>query len=314
MVRIGVVLNRRASGNRRSKDRAQRFAELLKEEGWVRSPESFEELAEVVGEFRSRDIGVLAACGGDGTFFRTLTAMVHAYGGGPYPLFLPLRGGAMNTIARGVGCPIWKPERMLASVIGANPEGSLDITHRRLLRVNGESFGFMVGAGAIVNFVRVYCEGPRQGPLAAFVLLARLVASAVGGGAAVREVLRWVDAEVTCDGERVPFRSFSLIYASTIADAGLGFRPTYRAREKADHFHCLAGPVGAWDLLRSLGRIRRGRPTGLPQLFDHVARRLEVEFRTREPYMVDGDVFEPVERLTIEIGPELRIIRRAREE
>jgi diacylglycerol kinase (ATP) len=312
-MRIGLVVNRRASGNRRSPGRAQWLADLVKEEGWVRSPESLEELAEVVAEFRGREIEVLAACGGDGTFFRTLTAMVHAYEGGPHPLFLPLRGGAMNTIARGVGCPTWKPERTLASVMGAESKHSLDITQRRLLRVNGESCGFMAGAGAIVNFVRVYCEGPRQGPLGAFVLLARLAASAVAGGAAVREVLRWVDAEATCDGERVPFGSFSLIYASTIEDAGLGFRPTYRASEKTDHFHCLAGPVGAKQLLRSLGRIRRAQPTGLPQLFDQVGRRLEVEFRTREPYMIDGDVFEPVERLTIEIGPELRIIRRAKE-
>jgi diacylglycerol kinase (ATP) len=312
-MRIGVVFNRRASGNRRSPGRAHRLAGLVKDEGWVRSPETLEHLAEVLAEFRDREISVLAACGGDGTFFRTLTAMVHVYGSAPHPLFLPLRGGAMNTIARGVRCPAWQPERTLASVIGVSSERSLDITPRRLLRVNAGSLGFMAGAGAIVNFVRVYREGPRQGPLGAFVLLAKLAASAVGGGAAVREVLRWVEAEVTCDGERVPFRSFSLIYASTIEEAGLGFRPTYRARERADHFHCLAGPVGARELLGSLAKIRRGRPTGLRQLYDHAARRLEVEFSTREPYMIDGDLFEPVERLTIEIGPELRIIRGAKQ-
>jgi diacylglycerol kinase (ATP) len=312
-MRIGVVFNRQASGNRRAPGRLERLASLVGDGGCVRSPASIEELAHVIAELRAEGIDTLAACGGDGTFFRTLTAMVRAYEGGPYPLFLPLRGGGMNTIARGMGCPAWEPERMLASVLDVGSGGSLDLTHRRLLCVNGASFGFMAGAGAIVNFVRAYLEGPRQGPLGALALLTRLAVSALVGGAAVREVLRWVDAETTCDGDKVPFGSYSLIYASTIEEAGLGFRPTYRATEKADHFHCLAGPVGAGELLLALGKIRRGQPTGLQRLYDHIGRRLEVEFRTREPYMIDGDLFEPVERLKIEIGPELRIIRRARE-
>jgi len=311
-VRIGVVINRRASGNSGARARAQDLAEILGAKGWVAIPGSFGELSEVIGEFREREIGVLAACGGDGTFFRTLTAMLQVYDGAPRPVFLPLRAGAMNTIARGVGCPAWKPERMLASVVNAGREQSLELTSRALLCVNNESFGFMAGAGTIVSFLQAYYQAPRQGPWGALSLLARLAASAIAGGAEARRVLRWLDAEVTCDGTRVPFATYSVIYAGTIADIGLGFRPAYRAAESLDHFHCLAGPIQARELIRRLGRIRRGVATGSPQLYDGIAQRLTVEFRTAEPYMIDGDVLEPVRRLTIEVGPELRIIRRVK--
>ena len=52
-------------------------------------------------------------------------------------------------------------------------------------------------------------------------------------------------AELRCDGVRVPFATYTVIYASTIEDIGLGFRPTYRARERPGHFHVFAGPIGA---------------------------------------------------------------------
>jgi hypothetical protein len=112
------------------------------------------------------------------------------------------------------------------------------------------------------------------------------------------------------DGARAPFERFSVIYASTIEDIGLGFRPTYRARERLGRFHVFAGPIEARELTRRLVRIRRGLPTGSPQVYDATAARLAVRFRRPTAYMVDGEIMEAAESVVVGCGPVLRVIRR----
>ncbi len=306
---IGVVVNPEAGGNRRAGDRAQRLGHVVGSAGSVREIPTLADVAEVAAECRDRDIDVLAVCGGDGTYTRVLSALVQAYGDRQLPRFLPLRAGTMNTVARAVGCPAWQPERMLAQVVADYRTGqSVDLMEHQLLGVNGS--GFVVGAGVVVGFLRAYYDGPRQGRLGAATLLARLIASAIVRGPLVREVFEWTRARMWCDETLVPFSEFSVIYASSIEDIGLGFRPTYRARERRGYFHVFAGSLQEGELARRLWRIRRGRPTGSRRVHDGLARRLRVDFQQPTPYMIDGEIMKPVSRLLVEAGPVLRIIRR----
>lgn len=117
-------------------------------------------------------------------------------------------------------------------------------------------------------------------------------------------------ASLRCDRVRVPFEAYTVIYASTIEDIGLGFRPTYRARERPGHVHVFAGPIGALEFIRCLPSIKRARPTGSSNVYDGLARTVDVEFRQPTFYMVDGDIMEPTAFLTVEPGPLVRVIRR----
>jgi diacylglycerol kinase family enzyme len=264
----------------------------------------------VAVEMRRRRVELLAVCGGDGSFFRTLSALAEVYGRAPLPMFLPLRGGSMNTIARGLGCRRATPEAALEAVLRACAEGEkLDVIERALIRVNGRYVGFMSGAGTVVGFLQAYYDGPRKGPLGAARLMGRLAWAAAFRTALIPRVFRWVRARARCDGGEVPFAEFSFFYASNVAEIGIGFRPTYRAGERTDSFHFLAGPLTARDFLRSLGRIYRGLPTGLPNMYDALARRVEIEFEEPQPFMVDGDILDPERRLALEAGPVLRIVR-----
>src|SRR5262249_27460610 len=102
-------------------------------------------MAAVAREFRHERIDILAVCGGDGSFFRTLTAIVRAYEGDPLPFFLPLRAGSMNTIARSVGCRRGRPERVLTDAVADYRAGRpFETTERHLLVVNEHDMGFMV--------------------------------------------------------------------------------------------------------------------------------------------------------------------------
>lgn len=309
MAGIGVVLNPRAGSNRKRPERLQRFTELVGADGLVCATESLEELDALAHEFRQRAIDILAVCGGDGSFFRTLSALVRAYGGEPLPRFLPLRAGSMNTIARSL---LWRhgtPERVLERSIADYRAGRpFETTERHLVAVDGSHFGFMVGSAAVVNFLRLYYGGGGRGRWAAAKLVARVGASALAGTALARTVFQRTEADIDCDGERVPHRRFTVIYASSIVDIGLGFKATYLATRKPGFFHLLAGPVRAGQVIHRLRRLRRGWPLEMDELYDNLAAHVHVEFARPTEYMIDGDVLGAVPRLDITTGPRLRII------
>lgn len=308
---IGVVVNPRAGRNRGVHDRAWRLGSVLGADGWVREPRTLEHLADVAVECRERGVEIVGVCGGDGTLARTLSALVRAYGSERLPGIVPLRAGTMNTVARAVGAPRWQPERLLAEVVDGCKRGRrLDASEYQLLEVNGRDYGFMVGVGVPVEFLRLYYDRPRQGARAAAGLLFTLAGSVMSGGALVRKLFEPRAATLVCDGERVPFDAFSVIYASTIEDIGLGFRPTYRARERPGYMHVFAGPIGAAELLRCLPNMRRGQPTGAPRVYDALARTLSLELERPTQFMIDGDLMDPVARIAVRHGPVVRVIRR----
>lgn len=311
MGEIAVIVNPLAGGNLAVPDRASRLQRILGGEGRVWASSSLEELAELGEELRRRPVDLLAVCGGDGTFFRSLTAVLDGSGGGALPAFLPLRAGSMNTIMRGLGCARRSPEDALGAIVRARREARpLDAVDHQLLSVNGALYGFIAGAGTIATFLQAYERNGRLGPSGAARLVLRLAASALGRGQLVEEVFRWAEGDVRCDGEPLPFRTFSLLYASTIQDIGLGFRPTYRAMEQPGHFQILAGPLPAREIVLRLHRFWLGRPAGSPRLADRLAARVEIEFARPEPYMIDGDVLAPIRRLEIIAGPAIKVIRR----
>ena len=311
---IGVVVNPRAGGNRRAGDRAARLVDVVGRHGWVRETESLERLAEVAAESRRRSVDLVAVCGGDGTVARTVSALVREYGAQPLPGILPLRAGTMNTVARAMGCPAWRPERMLAQVVaGYRSGGTLDSTQHQLLRVNRHGLrlhgrGRRAG-GVPARLLREAAAGRRRRlrrPGAAG-------ASALVGGARAAELFRPMRARLLCDGKESRFDRFTVIYASSIEDIGLGFRPTYRARERRGFFHVFAGSLGARELVFCLPSIRLGVPTRSRRVHDAVTRHLVVEFHEPNFYMIDGDVMEPAARLDVKEGPIVRVIRRQAE-
>jgi diacylglycerol kinase family enzyme len=305
------VVNPHAGTNRRRVgDRIRRFEAIVGSSGMVRVTPDLAAIEEVAREFARARIDILAVCGGDGTHFRTLSALRRAYPNGDLPLFLPLRAGTINYIARSIGCIRGKPEHVLAHVTHDYLHGRThDLIERHLLIVNEEHAGFVMGGGIVVNFLRLYYSEPKPGPATATRLLVRLTMSALAGSSLVRGVFRRVEADIDCDEERVPFRTFTVLLAGTVTHIALGFKPMYLAARKRHHFHLLAGPIGPLRLARKLVRFRRGLPLREPELYDNLARAVTIRFATPTWFMMDGDILEPVPEITIRTGPVISMIR-----
>ncbi len=308
---IGVVVNPHAGSNRRRRNRARRFGSIVGNAGIVRVTPDLASIDEVAREFAQRGVEIVAVCGGDGSHFRTLSALRHAYPQAePLPLFLPLRAGTMNYIARSIGCMRGGPEHVLAHVVQDYRQGRThDVVERQLLVVNDVHAGFVMGCGIIVNYLQLYYSQARPGAVTAVRLILRLLASALARTSLVRGVFRRVEADIECDGERVPFRTFTVILAGTVTHIALGFKPMYLAARKRDHFHLLAGPIGPLRLARRIVRFRRGFPLEEPDFYDNLARSVSIRFAVPTRFMMDGDILEPASAVTVKTGPRISMIR-----
>ena len=109
---LGIVSNPASRRNRRRPGvitRIERIAAELGGQALARTTPSLDAVDEVAREFMERDVDILALNGGDGTNHATLTRFVRVWGDRPLPRVLLMRGGTMNTAARGMGLRRGRP-------------------------------------------------------------------------------------------------------------------------------------------------------------------------------------------------------------
>lgn len=301
MTQIAVILNPFAGGNRREEARAGRFSKMVGERGRVLAPRGLDELDTAVAEALDSGAEIVALCGGDGSYFRAFTVLDRRIGDGVWPMILPLPAGTINNLTHAIGSARGSPERLLGEVLSSLDRGiALDLCDCDLFRVNDEAVGYIFGAGMIVNFLRAYyARRPDPGPGTAAALMAQLALSGLIRGPLQRHIFQPFEADVLCDGERVPHRIYRQLIVSSVTALGLGFRPFYLAGRKPRHFHVLGGPATARALVAKLYRYRRGFPAYHPGMYDNIAQQLIVEFARPTHYTVNGDLLGPVTRLEI---------------
>jgi len=307
---IEVVLNPYAGGNKRGAKRIERLARIVGELGSVHSPASLEELDTVICRALDKQPDVLALCGGDGSYFRAFTILDKRLGAGAWPLILPLPGGTVNNLTHAIRSQSRSPERLLSHVVSDMQYGvAHDCADCDLFKVGDDAVGYIFGAGMIVNFLRAYYAPGNPNPLSAAWLVLRLMGSAVIRGPLQAKIFQPFEADVMCDGERVPHRSYRMLIASSVAAIGLGFEPFYLAGRKPGQFHILGGPAKATRLTRRLRYFYRGFPARDPDLYDNIGAELTVEFARPGYYTVNGDLLGPAMRVAVRKLRRISLIR-----
>ncbi|TFH29218.1 MAG: hypothetical protein E4H00_07350 [Myxococcales bacterium] len=160
MAGFGVILNPHASGNRRRPRRLERFCSIVGTDGEVVATRDLADVEQTLRRFHESEFDIIAVCGGDGSFYHVVSRIVRIWGSAALPLLLPLRGGTINNLARTIRARRRRPESMLAHVVKDFRQGRThEITYRDLIEVNGVDYGYIVGAGLITNFLRLYYSG-----------------------------------------------------------------------------------------------------------------------------------------------------------
>jgi len=308
---IGIVNNPRSRRNHRRPGTARRLRERLAGDGEVLDASTPDELARAVERFRAARIDVLGVSGGDGTVHYVLTAFARAYGNEPLPKLLLLRGGSLNTVARGNGVR-GSPEGILREVLVRLRQGHpLRTLERDLLRVTADGgeprYGFIFGTGVVVAFLEAYYATGRPSPATAALLLARALCSALVNGEFARGLARREPLRVSTDGDEWADGSYLALVAGSTPEIGLGFRPFGRCDEQPGFFHAV-GVVGSLpQLVLAVPRIRRGAPWKRRLAQDELARTLLVQAE-RPRFTVDGDLYAAERTVTVETGPGVEIV------
>lgn len=305
---ICLITNPRSRRNRRDPDLARRLDRCLGSQGELVQPGDLEALAEVARRAREQAVEVVAINGGDGTVHQVLSALARAYGQAPLPRLALLRGGTMNTLARGMGIR-GQPLALLEAIVRARAEGiPIPRVRRSVLCVDGEQHGFLFGTGLIARFLEAYYEGSEPSPAKALWVLARAIASTLVGGELSRELRRPLCARVRLDGSDWQEGEFSTVAAGTVDDIGMGFRPFYRSLECPGQLHAVTVGPELLPLVRALPRIYRARPLPGPDPQGAVGKELRVEAESPISYMVDGDFHRGGCELRVQVGPEVEVL------
>jgi diacylglycerol kinase family enzyme len=307
---IGVISNANSRRNRRDPRLAARLAEIAGPNAIVRATRTRDDLARAVVEFRDAGVGVIAINGGDGTNHVTLTEMIARWGQAPLPQVAILRGGTMNTVSNSFhirGTPE-KILRWVVSSLGASER--LPGVPRRILRITATDavrYGFIFGNGIVYNFLEEYYRPAEPTPVVAATTLARAVGSVVTQGALSKRLFRRLDARASVDGRPWVDGPFIGVLASSTEQIGLGFRPWHRCTEDLDGFHTIAVRGDLPGIVRELGNIRFGKPVRNPDWADAVCRTLRIDAPDLLEYVIDGDLYQTHESVTVEAGPMLHL-------
>lgn len=312
MTRVALIHNPRTRRSLHDARLGPDLRSILGTDGLFAEPADLEELDAVMQRFRGAGIGLIFVNGGDGTLQRCVTAAVQAWGPDALPRMGLLRGGTMNTIARGLGI-FGRPRRLLGTWMEAIRRGE-DPAHwstcrRMLMNVDGEHYGFLFGNGVVSNYLELYYEGSEPSPAKAAFLLVRLIISTLVGGELSRRATRRFEGKVYVDGSaELPTTDWLAIGAGTVDCVGFRFRPFFRAIEEPGQIHLTAYSCGPLAMIPELLRIWRARPILGTGNHETACGGFDLVSEQSITYMMDGDFYRGGHRVRVTQGPWVEFI------
>ena len=307
MAGIGVILNPYSRSNRKNPERAEELGFIVGDKGSCYATRSIEDVKKLAKEFKNRAIDIIGLAGGDGTYQKTLTALLSIYGKDPFPKIALLGGGTMNNV---VNCLKLKgtPETILSRLIYKyHQDQAFQETTLHLLKVN-DQYGFLFGNGLLYRFLLDFnqVEGPTRWTAAW--MLASAMGHALVHSKRGKALCARLDANVTLDGRPWPFKNYTTVFAGTIETLGLSFDALYRARKEKDKFQICAFSLPPRQVVSSFPVLLMGGKVPSENWLDDLAGEVEIHYREPQGYMLDGELYGPVEKVKLQLGPAIRVV------
>lgn len=307
-----IIVNPNAGALRRKPKLVEGLRAAQRDDTSVHITRSERELEEAAARAADRGATTVGVVGGDGTASLTLTAIARAYAGRKLPRIACLRGGTMNTVANSIcGSAPNRPLELLARTQRAvKANGSVRVCRRPSLRV-GQRLGFLFGTGVWYGYLAEYnqANGGQPTPLSAAAVLGRALASATVNGSLYTRLRQPQELAIQFAGEQWAALPYMTVCASTIAHAGLGFRPFHRAPATEAQFQIFAIKAPPSEVLRDLPSVWFGRGLRSTTAHDTTTTWAELRGPGTFGYAVDGDLGTAQDSLRLELGPVFEFLR-----
>lgn len=309
---IAVISNPHSRGNRKNPVISEEIRAILGADGMVLETASIAEIDGVVEQCLRQNVDIIAINGGDGTLHSCISriAPMYAEAGRELPLVALLRGGTMNTIAKGMKTISGTPLSIISRVADKYRRGErFFVAERHALDINdGQELGFLFGIGLPANFLDAYYEGKTTGPAKGAYVLGRLVMSTMIWGPYARKVFHRVPAFVAAGGGESPYENYTAIMAATVTEIGLGFSLFSRTLERENNFLVIAAAISPISYVAQLGSIYTGAPLK-GAVFEKTTNEALIELRSDTSYMIDGDVKRGIQKFRLRAGPKVKFIQ-----
>lgn len=285
--------------------------------------DSVEDIGPAVSELGS-GARLLCIYGGDGTIQRVIDRLRPGQEGDT--VIALLGGGTMNVTSRWLGFGR-SPGRNFRHVINGFHSGDLHLKEVPLMEVSAGSRthrGFTFGMGPIVRILEAYERG-KKGKAAAVKIAAHAAMAAWFKQAASQELIGLLEAEVSIDGELLPYNRFAALFSNVTGQINPGIEPFKDDRTRTS-FYTAAYAVSPREFIVALPFIARGMlPIDIttllpwnrteesrslstdPRYVNQAVSKLHIE--TNEPlYTVDGEIlYKPEGPIDVTMGPTLKL-------
>ncbi|HOX45593.1 MAG TPA: diacylglycerol kinase family protein [Myxococcota bacterium] len=304
---IGVISNRNARLNKLYPKLKDRMAFVVGRGGEVASTGSLDDAQQAIEEFKRVGIDMLAISGGDGTAHRTIELLIKTYGQDPLPPVLLLPTGTQNMVPGSFGIRDSGVATLLLAQARYRHNLPMRCLRRNVLKVN-EHHSFMFGLGIGPRFLQEYYRRGKTTPAGAASLLWEYGVDAARGGVVARGLTATIGIRARLDdGAEIEMQPHS-VFASFIEELSLRFKLFPRAGWDEKLFEVLIVEGHPALVVKALPFLWVGSIRPLQGIKRHMVRRLELVLDHPEPYTLDGEVYEPTDRLVISAGPELRFV------
>jgi len=307
---IGIITNPHSKLNKRNPQRTALLGYILGEKGRLEVTNNLDDLGRVAREFKSKNIGILAINGGDGTICRTLTAFIQVYGDSPLPKVALLRGGTINVIANNLSIT-GTPEQVLYRLVEIYSHEEKDFATQVLTTIETEgSYGFLFGNGAAASFLKEYYKR-KSGPIGAFFWTIAVWFSGLWNGTLYRSVISDQMQELWPLGSPSITHSSLAVFVSTLKKMPLGY-PMFRSVQLGtDEFQCVSFTLTAkdavWKLPWTMVKLHQQNNEN-KMSFSTSAMKIETEDQSFE-YTLDGELYTSTSKaLEIRTGPKIEFI------
>lgn len=309
---IGVIVNSRAKIIRRTGSRILgRYRSIAKGYADIRTPGTIEELEKALAEFKQNSYRYIGIAGGDGTIHLVLTHLIRVYRSDPLPFVFLLKGGTMNLISLSIrqrkdGFQTLQKLIELRQK-GVEPEFIL----RNTLKTE-DRYGFLFGAGAIVNFLDAFYGGKEKGLKRNLEVLLQAIYEGIFSKKSSK-LFQPLQAEFFLDGRRLPQKEILLVLSGSVDCCGhlgpIQFRPLKGTAECSDSFRTILSAFSPAAVVMNLNKFRKGDILKNSLHTDEAVKNLEIKAGSPFRYTLDGDLYECKGDLSLEIGPKIRFLR-----
>jgi diacylglycerol kinase family enzyme len=295
--------------------------------------DDIDDISSAIAELGQR-VRLLCIYGGDGTIYRVLNELLRKPAG-TLPKLAFLGGGTMNVTAAWCGMRR-SPGQNFRQVMRAYASDRLLWREVPLVAVTQKretQYGFTFGVGPLVRVLERYESGQKSRAKAVEIGVKSVIGAVSGMPRNMQPMLREMEAQLTVDGQRLPYDRWAALFAN-VTGAINPFVEPFSAERTRDSFHFLAyatstrefammapllargrlpidprtllHPISTWRkaLLSLVGRD--GLPTD-PRYVNHAAHELVIE-TDEASYTIDGEVLASRDRrFEVRMGPSVHV-------